>query len=116
MKQFPYKTAAFLLTVAAVSFGLGCGSAKIADDSPDIFPSSIEKADADAAIADAQTAYTALGEDGSAETGKAKEYLDKAKEYRNDDENEAAWAAATKARSFCSLSKLLHETRAAGLK
>lgn len=104
-----------LLLVAALT-ATYCGSAKIPDDSPDIFPSSVEKADADAAIADAQSAYNALGEDGSAETGKAKEFLDKAKEYRNDNEPEAAWAAAIKAKSFCALSKLLQQTRAAGLK
>lgn len=101
---------------AALTLYVACGSAKVSDDSPDVFPSSIEKADADAAIADAQTAYNALGEDGSAETGKAKEYLDKAKEFKNDNEPEAAWAAATKARSFCSLSNTLRQTRAAGLK
>ena len=69
-----------------------------------------------AAIADAQAAYNALGDDGSAETGKAKEFLDKAKEFRNDNEPEAAWAAAIKAKSYCALSKLLQQTRAAGLK
>jgi len=108
-----FTTAAFL---AVFSSYVACGSAKVADDSPDVFPSSIEKADADAAIADAQTSYNALGEDGSAETGKAKEFLDKAKEYKNDNEPEAAWAAATKAKSFCALSKVLREARAAGLK
>jgi len=105
-----------LLLLGAMLIAIGCGSAKIADDSPDIYPSSVEKADADAAIADAQAAYNALGEDGSAETGKAKEFLDKAKEYANDKEPEAAWAAAIKAKSFCALSKLARETRTAGLK
>ena len=76
-----HKTTVIAMLIAAVAFGGACGSAKIADDSPDIYPSSVEKADADAAIADAQTAYNALGEDGSAETGKAKEFLDKAKEF-----------------------------------
>ena len=52
----------------AVLAGYGCGSGKVADDPRDIiYPSSVEKADADAAIADAQAAYTALGEDGSAD-------------------------------------------------
>lgn len=111
-----HKVIAIAMLVAAAFFGAACGSAKIADDSPDIYPSSVEKADADAAIADAQTAYNALGEDGSAETGKAKEFLDKAKEFSNDKEPEAAWAAAIKAKSFCALSKLARETRAAGLK
>lgn len=110
------KVTAIAMLVAAVFIGGACGSAKISDDSPDIYPSSVEKADADAAIADAQTAYNALGEDGSAETGKAKEFLDKAKEFSNDKEPEAAWAAAIKAKSFCALSKLARETRAAGLK
>ena len=105
--------ALLLASVFAVGY---CGSAKIPDDSPDIYPSSVEKADADAAIADAQTAYNALGEDGSAETGKAKEFLDKAKEFSNDKEPEAAWAAAIKSKSFCALSKLARETRSAGLK
>lgn len=105
------------VTVMALTLlTIGCGSAKVADDSPDDFPSSVEKPQADAAIADAQTAYNALGEDGSAETGKAKEFLDKAKEYKNDGEPEAAWAAASKAKSFCVLSKVLRETRGAGLK
>lgn len=111
-----HKVIAIAMLVGAAFFGAACGSAKIADDSPDIYPSSVEKADADAAIADAQTAYNALGEDGSAETGKAKEFLDKAKEFSNDKEPEAAWAAAIKAKSFCALSKLARETRAAGLK
>lgn len=106
----------FVLMAGAMLLGVACGSAKVADDSPDIYPSSVEKADAEAAIADAQTAYNALGEDGSAETGKAKEFLDKAKEFANDKEPEAAWAAAIKAKSFCALSKLVRETRAAGLK
>ena len=105
--------ALLLASVFAVGY---CGSAKIPDDSPDIYPSSVEKADADAAIADAQAAYNALGDDGSAETGKAKEFLDKAKEFRNDNEPETAWAAAIKAKSYCALSKLLQQTRAAGLK
>mgnify|MGYP001197308508 CR=1 FL=1 len=101
----------------AVLAGYGCGSGKVADDPRDIiYPSSVEKADADAAIADAQAAYTALGEDGSAETGKAKEFLDKAKEFEIEKEHEAAWAAAIKAKSFCALSKVLQQTRAAGLK
>jgi hypothetical protein len=110
------KATVIAMLIAAALTGVACGSAKIADDSPDIYPSSVEKADADAAIADAQTAYNALGEDGSAETGKAKEFLDKAKEFSNDKEPEAAWAAAIKAKSFCALSKLARETRAAGLK
>ncbi|MFO1470890.1 MAG: hypothetical protein U1F27_07640 [Turneriella sp.] len=110
------KISLIVLVLSTILFGIGCGSAKVADDSPDIFPSSVEKADAEAAIADAQTAYNALGEDGSAETGKAKEFLDKAKEYANDKEPEAAWAAAIKAKSFCALSKLARETRGAGLK
>lgn len=110
------KISLFIVLFSTILFGIGCGSAKVADDSPDIFPSSVEKADAEAAIADAQTAYNALGEDGSAETGKAKEFLDKAKEYANDKEPEAAWAAAIKAKSFCALSKLARETRSAGLK
>src|SRR5689334_16922747 len=100
------KATVIAMLIAAAFAGAACGSAKIADDSPDIYPSSVEKADADAAIADAQTAYNALGEDGSAETGKAKEFLDKAKEFSNDKEPEAAWAAAIKAKSFCALSKL----------
>lgn len=110
------KGSIIVLLLATLAFSGACGSAKVADDSPDIYPSSVEKADADAAIADAQTAYNALGEDGSAETGKAKEFLDKAKEFSNDKEPEAAWAAAIKAKSFCALSKLVRETRAAGLK
>jgi len=114
MEQHKHWSALFL--AAVIVFGGACGSAKIADDSPDIYPSSVEKADADAAIADAQAAYKALGEDGSAETGKAKEFLDKAKEFSNDKEHEAAWAAAIKAKSYCALSKLARETRAAGLK
>ncbi|MCX7631982.1 MAG: hypothetical protein N2Z22_01470 [Turneriella sp.] len=94
-----------------------CGSAKVAEDPRDIvYPSSVEKADAQAAINDAQAAYDALGEDGSAETGKAKEFLDKAKEYQIEKEYEAAWAAAIKAKSYCELSALLRQTRAAGLK
>lgn len=101
----------------AVMAGYGCGSSKVADDPRDIiYPSSVEKADADAAIADAQAAYTALGEDGSAETGKAKEVLDKAKEFAIEKEYEAAWAAAIKAKSYCALSKVLQQSRAAGLK
>src|SRR5262245_8531673 len=107
MRQF--KVSVIALLAATSLFSVACGSAKIADDSPDIYPSSVEKADADAAIADAQTAYNALGEDGSAETGKAKEFLDKAKEFANDKEPEAAWAAAIKAKSFCALSKLARE-------
>lgn len=105
-----------LLIAAIAALAIGCGSGKATDESPEDFPTSVEKPQADAAIADAQTAYNALGEDGSAETGKAKDFLDKAKEYRNDGEAEAAWAAATKAKSFCNLSKILRETRAAGLK
>ena len=111
-----HNVSAIVLLSAALVFGGACGSAKIADDSPDIYPSSVEKSDADAAIADAQTAYNALGDDGSAETRDAKAFLDKAKEYANDKEPEAAWAAAIKAKSFCALSKLARETRAAGLK
>jgi hypothetical protein len=110
-----HKVLIFALLVAGAILSVDCGSAKVADDSPDIYPSSVEKRDAEAAIADAQTAYNALGEDGSAETGKAKEFLDKAKEFRNDNENEAAWAAAIKSKSFCALSKLVRENRAAGL-
>jgi len=103
-----------LISLAALSY---CGSAKVANDPRDIvFPSSVERADAKAAIDDAQKAYNALGEDGSAETGKAKEFLDKAKEYEIDNEPEAAWAAAIKAKSYCALSQLLQQTRAAGLK
>jgi hypothetical protein len=104
------------LLLAAVFTVSYCGSAKIPDDSPDIYPSSVERAEADAVIAAAQAAYNELGEDGSAETGKAKEYLDKAREFRNENEFEAAWAAAKKAESYCALSKLLQQTRAAGLK
>ncbi len=106
--------ALLLASVLTVSY---CGSGKVADDPRDIvFPSSVEKADAQAAIDDAQSAYNALGEDGSAETGKAKEFLDKAKEFQIENEPEAAWAAAIKAKSFCALSKVLQQTRAAGLK
>ena len=103
--------------IVAIFATYNCGSAKVADDPRDIiFPSSVEKADADAAIADAQAAYTALGEDGSAETGKAKEFLDRAKEFQIDNEPEAAWAAAIKSKSYCALSKVLQQSRAAGLK
>jgi hypothetical protein len=103
-----------LLSLYATSY---CGSGKVADDPRDIvFPSNVERADAQAAIEEAQTAYNALGEDGSAETGKAKEFLDKAKEYLIENEPEAAWAAAIKAKSYCALSQLLQQTRAAGLK
>lgn len=111
-----HKVSLLALLASVALMATACGSAKIPDDSPDIYPSSVEKADAQAAVADAQTAYNALGEDGSAETGKAKEYLDKAKEYMNDNEPEAAWSAAIKAKSYCALSKLLQQTRAAGLK
>lgn len=106
--------AAFFASLLALGY---CGSAKVADDPRDIpYPSSVEAPDAQAAIDDAQQAYNALGEDGSAETGKAKEFLDKAKEFQIEKEYEAAWAAAIKAKSFCALSKLLQQTRAAGLK
>ncbi len=107
----------FTALAVAILAASGCGSAKVADDPRDIiYPSSVEKADADAAVADAQAAYTALGEDGSAETGKAKEFLDKAKEFEIEKEHEAAWAAAIKAKSYCALSKVLQQSRAAGLK
>lgn len=114
MRQPKILAVAVLVVVASLS--IACGSAKIPDDSPDIFPSSVSKADASAAIQDAQAAYNALGDDGSAETRDAKQFLNKAKEYLSDGEPEAAWSAATKAKSFCALSKAARDVRAAGLK
>ena len=95
---------------------LNCGGGQVQDESPDVYPSSVEMKDADVVIAEAQAAYTALGDDGSAETAKAKEYLDKAKEHKNDKDPEPAWAAANKSKSYSALSKIMRDVRSAGLK
>ncbi|MBS0617210.1 MAG: hypothetical protein JSR44_03430 [Spirochaetes bacterium] len=112
-----YSRLIYALLFASALVAVNCGGGPQITDPRDIaYPSSVEQKDSDAAIADAQAAYNALGEDGTAETGKAKEYLDKAKEFAGDKEYEAAWASAIKAKSFCALSHQLQQTRAAGLK
>ena len=110
------KFSSISLIIIALVLGFNCGGGQVQDDSPDVYPSSVEMKDADAAIAEAQTAYTALNDDGSAETAKAKEYLDKAKEHKNEKEPEPAWAAANKSKSFAVLSKIMRDVRSAGLK
>ncbi|HRP70710.1 MAG TPA: hypothetical protein PLY93_14385 [Turneriella sp.] len=110
-----HKLFAVAALVAVAVFSTACGSAKIPDDSPDIFPSSVEKSQAKAAIDDAQNAYNALPDDGSGEKRDAKSFLDKAKEYLSDGEPEAAWSAATKSKSFSSLAAEARKVRAAGL-
>lgn len=107
----------YALLVVFAFAAVNCGSSQVVNDPRDIqYPSSVEQQDAQAAINDAQQSYNALGEDGTAETGEAKRYLNKAKQYLAEGEYEAAWSNAIKAKSYCALSAQLQITRKAGLK
>lgn len=107
----------YLLPLLVLATGITqCGSSQVTDATADVYAEGVDKAGADTAIKGAQDAYTALGDESSAEAGEAKTYLNKAKEYQIDGEFEAAWSAAQKSKSYSLLASYMKQTRAAGLK